>query len=403
MLNWKFFKPPPHKPDCDFAHDALTAAFDGQADDAQLAFAAQHRARCAHCQSLWSEWQKTRKMLRAVPVPMAPASLPEQILLTCRSLLDAELPALQNESAPARADLIAYLEAPDEEFSVARLAPFAVEVAPPPLLARQILERTAQAETPPRASLWPTIRGFFPGGSTRAVRAPLAARWGFGLAAPVLAAWLILAAQTSFVETPEPAVVRAPAALPDLKTVAPEPPEKFAALPGAKKTAPRVAAVPADAKAPTVKTRATKNVETAAPRAVEVSSAPPKIARKIRNTQKTVAKIVSLPRPRAIPLVDKTVSVQPKLARVALAPSARLSTKHPDVNLRNSAPVAVNSHAPAPRLADLRLVDFDFDESLSAIARQRDNRPEDLGRVLDEYSASLLAENTGENEEDEWG
>jgi hypothetical protein len=62
-----------------------------------------------------------------------------------------------------------------------------------------------------------------------------------------------------------------------------------------------------------------------------------------------------------------------------------------------------DSHTPTPRLANLHLVDLDFDESLSAIARQRDNRPEDLGRALDEYSASLLVENTGETEEDEWG
>jgi hypothetical protein len=421
MLNWKFFRsPPPQESECDFAHNALTAAFDGQADAAQLAFVAQHRARCMDCQRLWSEWEKTRGLLRAVPAPIAPATLPEQILLTCRSLPDAEFSGLQTElmqtePVPLRADLIAYLEAPGEEFSVARLAPFAIEAAPPPLLSRRILERTAQAEAP-RASLWPAIRDFFLVGSTPGARAPLAARWGFSLAVPALAAWLIFATQTSFVETPAPVTARVPMTLPNPKTAAPEPAKKLAPSASTKKAAPRIAALapnakPQDTKPQTVKvqaaeTHADKNEETVSPRVIEVSLASSRISRRIRSAKKTATNIFRARRARTMPLVDKTVSVQPKLARVAFAPStpvSRLAARRQNANLRISKPIIADSHMSTPRMANLHLADMDFNESLSVIARQRDNRPEDLGRALDEYSASLLAERTGENEEDEWG
>lgn len=420
MLNWKFIKQSFKNSDCDFTHSALTAAFDGQTDAAQLALVARHRARCADCQLLWSEWEKTRAALRATPAPIAPAVLQQQILTACHSLSDPSLSALQedletNQSVPLRADLIAYLEAPNEEFSVARLQPLATEVVPPSDLAHRILERTGRAENPARWGFWTATRAFLEAGSTPGLHTPRAARWGFGLAVPALAAWLVFAAQTSFVETPAPGVLRAPATSPNLKTnvpkpAAPEAAKKFAVLPNAKKTAPAIASLPTElkpqiAKMPLRNVRVAKNAQAVSPQLVEVSLAPSKTSRKKRMVKKLVANRSILPPPRAIALVDKTVSAKPKLMRVALqssAPSARLTTQHPGADPRISTPTAANSHAPK-RLADLRFADADFDETLNALARQRDNRPEDLGRALDEYSASLLAEHNSNTDDEEWG
>ncbi len=315
---------------------------------------------------------------------------------------------------PLRADLIAYLEAPNEEFSVARLAAFSNEVALPPLLARQILERTTEREGS-RAWLWPSVRGFFQIGSTPDQRSTHAARWGFGLAAPALAAWLLFIAQTSFVETSPTSAARAPIALPNSKIAAPksaptETVKKIAILPDAKKTAPATVDLSTNAnpqilKTPARNVRAEQVPPVIAARVVEASFAPSKASRKNRVLKKLIVKRASSSRSRAIPLVDKTISIKPKLMRVALKPSvapARLAAQHQDTNPRISTPVTPMTHA-GTRLADLRFADADFDETLSAIARQRDNRPEDLGRALDEYSASLLAEHADQNDDEEWG
>jgi hypothetical protein len=414
MLTPIIFKRLLKKSDCDFSFHALTSAFDGQADETQLLRAAQHCESCAHCQALWSDWEKTRALLRGVPAPVVPTSLNQKILSACRSLPDEEYSAPQSPFVRARTDLDAYFEAANEEFSVARLAPLMPEVAPPSHLSHQILECTVRAKQPLRASLWPVVRDYFLGGSTPGTRA---VRWGAGLAAPALAAWLLFVVQpslvkTSFDETSTPANSRVPIAATDLEPAAE--PEKTAPKSAASRMPPRIAAessVPkkaalprANAKSPNSQVAFAGTVR--APRDIS----PPHLVQASldQSRRKPALKKPAQKKPaqnratRTLPLLDGSVNAAPRLARVvhqSSVPSPHLATSHPDVAHRISKPVL---EKPAPRLADVRLVAADFDETLSAIARQRDNRPEELGLALDEYSASLLAENAGENDE-EWG
>lgn len=147
----------------------MMALFDGEADESQAQRARAHLLVCQICAHRWLDWNRSRDLLRAVPVPAPPPTLLWRVLMACR------LAAL----APNRGRKIGASSLQAEK---AR-APFA-----PRDLNAQILARTTRVESP----------------SPRAARRTMRLLALPSLAVPALAIWMIALQRDSFIPLAPP-------------------------------------------------------------------------------------------------------------------------------------------------------------------------------------------------------
>lgn len=390
--------------DCSHVQQLLTSAFDGEATGEALIQAQRHVAECSHCAQNWAQWEKTRIHLRSVPVPPVPASLLTRILLACRlmPMQDNDFSAFSDHTAHAK--LIQYIDAIEDESTIAPLSSIMPPVAVPPDLRHRILQATYEA---------PHVRSFSPAAFLRqwmpaAPASRNAVRWGMGLAVPAMAVWVVLAGQAEdpaqFVQnasdkadtkqTPSsksnalkvPALVAS--AKPTLKPLV-----KQAAV--AVKALPRIASVsavaePADSDENRPLLILRRAVDTESPSSIEIREA-------------KVANIVSRP---------ASTAVTPRRTRPRTRPAANLIENRPSgfVLAASRRPISrlplhakpQISHPPvasAPRFA--RMSESDFDEAFVAVTAARDNRPAEFGLAFDEYRAALLSDTVDTEEETE--
>lgn len=387
--------------DCMQVQSLITVAFDGEATGEALIQAQRHIAECRHCAELWAQWEYNRVLLRSVPVPAVPASLLTRILLACRlmPLQSADFSAPADQSA--RAKLVQYMEALEDETTAASLSHIMTPVAVPHDLQRRILQATCNAPHSPRLSLVELLRRWMP-------TAPVsrhAMRWGMGLAVPAMAAWFILVGQ---VESPVSSsissaendarqnisaknnAVKVPAIVAGAKPIL-KPLVKQAM--GAAKALPHIAAV-ADVSAPTssdedkpslrrvVSSESFSGFKRSDAKAVSIAARPvssPSAPRRVRTYTKPAINLIEN-RPSGLVLAASRRTI----SRLPLNATPQIS--HPPV-------------ASAPRLA--RMSESDFDEAFVAVTTARDNRPVEFGLAIDEYRAALLSDTADTEEETE--
>ncbi len=77
-----------HKPekndDCHALAPFVMALFDGEADEIEARRARAHLLICQTCANRWLDWNRSRDLLRAVPVPAPPPLLLWRVLMACR-------------------------------------------------------------------------------------------------------------------------------------------------------------------------------------------------------------------------------------------------------------------------------------------------------------------------------
>jgi hypothetical protein len=157
---------------CEALAPFVMALFDGEASEEQARRARAHLVVCQMCAQRWLDWNRSRDLLRAVPVPAPPPTQLWRVLMACR---------------------LAAFTRRKPSFSPSR----SVSGAPTDLTA-QILARTTRATAP-----------------TASTSIQKRTKWTFlslpTLAAPALALWLIALQRDSFF-VPTPASVEAPVA-----------------------------------------------------------------------------------------------------------------------------------------------------------------------------------------------
>ncbi len=388
--------------DCSQVQQLLTTAFDGEATGEALVQAQRHLAECSDCAQSWAQWEKTRIYLRSVPVPDVPASLLTRILLACRlvPMQNSDFSPFSDSSAHTK--LVQYLDAIEDESTIASLSHIMTPVAVPSDLHRRILQATCEAPTSRSFSLAVLLRQWMP----VAPASRNAVRWGMGLAVPAMALWFVMAGQvensTEFAQnlsqenesqqatSSNDRPVKVPTIIAGAKPVL-KPLVKQAAA--AVKALPRIAPV---AVAPQM-ADLTENRPVL--RRVADAGSLPDFERREPRTTSMAARPVSPKspsqrvRPRTRP---STNLIENRSSGFVLASSRRPISRLP---LQATPQISHPSVASAPRLA--RISESDFDEAFIAVTTARDNRPAEFGLVLDEYRAALLSDTVNAEEETE--
>lgn len=372
--------------------------FDGEADELEAQRARAHLLVCQMCARRWLDWNRSRDLLRAVPVPAPPPTLLWRVLMACR------LAAFARKRRFNLGDSLG--------LSAAQGKKTGSEFAPHDLSA-QILSRTTRTQVPPSRE---SRRRAFP-----IFALP-------SLAVPALAIWLIaLQGTTPWVasppETPLPDAAPQLAAAPRrAKTVAPStaapstaaprraaisPPRKLAVNPtvaALKPPAPRRLAIARAQAAPTPIEAPKREVEMApvapqpivraAPRVVAVALSPTPASPRpaAAATARPVAALrVAPPRARLLVLTPQ-LSSSPRLAALSTPQSApQLRTARWKISARRlvaavelAAPGAIPSRvstptAPAPTPPLLLAENFEADEE----------SVEEMRSVVDDFRAAL--------------
>ena len=196
----------------------MTELFDGDISAAKVQAARAHLESCQSCRLVWSDWSRTRALLKAVPSPAIPPVLPERVLLSCRLLASQDASAqsaLENEIN--HEELARYINAPEGEYSEAfapPLAAFFEEKTVPSQMKSQILQQVFQVsaqtalQAQARRERVRSVQAVFAMPSWRNLSdsatnlardwsLPRAGRWSFALAVPALAAWVLMAVPPS--------------------------------------------------------------------------------------------------------------------------------------------------------------------------------------------------------------
>jgi len=434
------------KCDCASSSTWMTQLFDGQSTPAQTKAAHAHLKSCTSCQRVWREWSRTRSLLREVPAAVAPSSLMDRVLLSCRLLSSqdaAAQSALENEIA--HEELARYINAPEAEYSAAFDAPLVAyyEAAPVPAnLKARILQLTTEAaaqraKTP--VSVASTLAPIWQNWSetAREWSSPRSNRWSFALAVPAMAALIFMVAPLANfttsstiapnIQSPSTPSGSAQTSASDstfqasfFQNLLPKISENMTIPRDATKPKAAIAAKPTEKAvvdaAPSFANREFTNdrpaaslisVESDAPFAARLANYPPSIP--IKETPQTA--------PTAKP--EKINRVTPKI-RIHRKPvmNIRFSKKSPapSVSFSNNARVIAasllkrlpsNDERPVSTIENVEerntapvliATVIDFDETFASVGRLRDDRPEELGRAFDSYRASL----TNPNNDDEF-
>ncbi|MBW3635543.1 MAG: hypothetical protein KY445_03625, partial [Armatimonadetes bacterium] len=125
---------PRENDDCQTLAPFVMALFDGEADELEAQRARAHLLVCQICARRWLDWNRSRDLLRAVPVPAPPPTLLWRVLMACR------LAAFARKRRSGLGDSLG--------LSASAAKKTDTEFAPRDLSA-QILARTTRVEMPP--------------------------------------------------------------------------------------------------------------------------------------------------------------------------------------------------------------------------------------------------------------
>lgn len=416
----------------------MTELFDGTGAASQMQAARAHLKSCACCERVWREWSHTRSLLRAVPAPDAPTALQERVLLSCRLLPSQDASAqsaLENEIAFE--ELARYINAPEAEYSLAAaaspLAGFFEDAPVPADLKNRILQLTSQAEVKraktlvlPSLSLLPIRQSWSE--MAREWSLPRAGRWGFALAVPAAAAWVLMAAPPADLtiapsKTPQStpvAVTTFPKnLLPKIAGEAPilKPAPKVALAPRPEAPTSALPAVSIHEERPVTAAFTSSVPSQAQPQLIgfagvvaptEIVVAPHSKIQKsaaAKSNPSTLVRSGVRSQPKTKPMMDIARSARPRLLGVSVSNHAqplaqsvlsRLPSNQPrqasNVELRN-----LEARKAAPTL----IASSEFDETFESVGRLRDDRPEEWGQVVDIYRASLINQHQDDDLDDE--
>ena len=233
QFHWSDFDSRDLKPSsndsCESLAPFVMALFDGEADENQARRARAHLLICQQCANRWLDWNRSRDLLCAVPVPAPPPTQLWRVLMACR------LAAFARQKSPRRAN---FAGAPTDLHS-------------------QILARTTR-----------------PAAMSPVSRVQKRRNWTFlslpSLAAPAVALWLLALQRDAFFVSPS-APTESAAGVPSLAT--PAAPAPIHAISAAPSIAPRRAiSLPVEAKTSEAKTSAAKMAPISAPQRVASSS-----------------------------------------------------------------------------------------------------------------------------------
>ena len=410
---------------CASCESWMTALFDGQATPSEMATARTHLKECVFCKRVWREWSRTRSLLRAAPTPAPPAALADQVILACRLMpsLDAKATSALERSVE-REELARYLNATDLEYSGAPLTAFFEQTAAPDELKQKILQLTVNAQVAPAKRRLPRlfVSPFLLlaiQSSMESVRAWNAPRWGFSLAVPATAVWVLMAGSAGNLNPSAEAPIAVQSAprvnsLASITQFLPQlgaqksPVKSLPKIASAKSVvtaeelassreaveSPEVSAISVESHDSNNEARGARLISTIMPSNSAISK---NAGLQISEKKKTEpVKIVKVPRIKSRPRLG-FVQTPRNLVRASFS-SARTSFRRLSNNVARKVSTIDNVE---PRMATVALERADFDETLVSVNHMTDDRPEDLGAAVDEYRASLLDENNGEDVE-EW-
>ncbi len=374
---------PRENDDCQTLAPFVMALFDGEADELQAQRARAHLLVCQMCARRWLDWNRSRDLLRAIPVPAPPPTLLWRVLMACR------LAAFARKRRFNLSDSLG-LAAPQGKKTGSEFAPRD--------LSAQILARTTRVEAVPSRE---PRRRVFPISALPSLAVPALAIWLIALQNNAL--WLAPSPETPLPDAAPPiaatprraASVSSSPATPRRRAVSL--PQKFALNPPAALTpAPRrtaatsVQAAPAPMETPERETEAPP----VAPRAVTVALAPTSPRPAAATPARSVPALqVTPPQPRVLASTPQLLG-SPRLTVLSTSKNtpqlrtARWKTSAPRLvaAVEKAAPGALPSRvspptAPAPAPAPpLRLAEnFEAD----------DEGVEEMRSVVDDFRAAL--------------
>lgn len=380
-------------PECAEAARLLTALFDGEANP--------------------TEQRSARAFLNAAlqsSAPCAsPASMTERIHLACRMapLENSPGAGFNFERSIAERQLEETLfeaaQGCEPQPFIPALKPFFAEVAVPGDLQKKILHATVHATARARQNqILPVMPRFGTWRETaRGWLAPPALRWAGGLAVPAMAAFLLIALRTPQ-EISEP-TVPSNVALPNRTTRAPQPSTSTPGASVASKDTTNIFSLSQIAFGETLgAAQSAPAVETAIemPTAryadwqqMPMPSATASTQRAVEASVKTVVKNSTVP--RGVKLRAALWTREATSPRDVVAKFSSRASLHPvsDGEPRRERRATTPSDSP-------RIIAADFDETLDAVSRAHDDRPEDVGIVVDSYRASLVSDESSDDGDD---